>query len=62
MAFAREVATQEATALAVEAGAGDIRVDIHIDDTSAQDDANNSVFFEARVSADATGKPREAVR
>jgi N-methylhydantoinase A/oxoprolinase/acetone carboxylase beta subunit len=62
IAFAREVATQEATALAVEAGAGDIRVDIHIDDTSAQDDANNSVFFEARVSADATGKPREAVR
>jgi len=60
IAHAREVAVREATALAVEAGAADIHVEVSVDDTSAQDDANNSVFFEARVSADASGKPREA--
>ncbi len=59
---AREVASREATALAVEAGAAGIRVLLGVDNTSAMDDANNSVFFEARVSAEATGKPREAAR
>ena len=62
IAHAREVASREATALAREAGAAEIRVEVIVHDTSAQDDANNSVFFEARVSAEASGKPLEAPR
>jgi N-methylhydantoinase A/oxoprolinase/acetone carboxylase beta subunit len=58
---AREEASREATALALEAGAAEVEVRTHCDDNSASDDAGNSIFFEARVTASASGPPRESV-
>jgi hypothetical protein len=56
--FAGEVADRDATALASEAGAASVEIQIDCDNNSAADDANNSIFFEARVTATASGPPR----
>jgi N-methylhydantoinase A/oxoprolinase/acetone carboxylase beta subunit len=54
---AREVAGAEALVLARNAGAHEpvLRTEVH--ENSAEDDAGNRVFFEARVTATASGPP-----
>jgi hypothetical protein len=60
LAHAREVAAHEASELAREAGAAGVALEWHVEDTSAADDAGNSIFFEARVTASASGPPSTA--
>ncbi len=62
LSHAREAAAQEASALAREAGAASVALEWQVENTSAADDAGNSIFFEARVTASASGPPRIAPR
>jgi hypothetical protein len=61
LSHAREAAAQEAGELAREAGAASVSLEWQVEDTSAADDAGNSIFFEARVTASASGPPRIAL-
>jgi hypothetical protein len=61
LSHARESAAREATELALEAGAASVGLAWQVDNTSADDDAGNSIFFEARVTASASGPPRTAM-
>jgi len=55
---ARGIAGHEATAQALAAGAATVELEFECDDTSARDDDGTRVFFEARVTATASGPPR----
>ncbi len=60
LSHAREVAAHEAGELAREAGAARVDVEWQVEDNSAADDTGTRIFFEARVTASASGPPRTA--
>lgn len=54
---AQQLAAQEATKRAMEAGAASASVEFSRDDNQVDNDIDGSVFFEARVTATASGPP-----
>ena len=56
-AAARESAAQRAEQLALQSGAGEVEVGFEVDENSVDHDIDGSVFFEARITALATGTP-----
>ena len=58
LAHARELAAAEATQSALAAGADGVRVDFSQTDNTVNNDIDGNMFFEAIVTATATGAPR----
>jgi len=56
-AVARESAAQRAEQLALQSGAGEVEVVFEVDENRVDHDIDGSVFFEARITALATGTP-----
>ena len=61
LALARELAAAEATQNALEAGAQSVRVDFSQKDNAVNNDIDGNMFFEAVVTATASGAPRTRV-
>ena len=57
IALAQDLAGQEATARALQAGAASVSVEFSQEDNNVNNDIDGNMFFEARVTATASGAP-----